>query len=206
MSDTWRIIVLLLVVGVITEAVLLVAVMRQVGDVLLYARPLRSPPPLGGPQVGDIKELPGNRRKRPALVLFTSPGCALCKELEPGFRKLHADWAQQVDIVAVVSSENVEEREAYARELGSFARADLASLTKDWEIPGTPYAVALDNGGRVQGAGIVTKSHHLDGLAIASLGLEAVARPEPDRHAVNGTAPLVIAHIETDPPHSEVSA
>lgn len=39
MSDTWRIIVVLLIAGVLIEAVVLVALMRQVGELLLHGGP-----------------------------------------------------------------------------------------------------------------------------------------------------------------------
>lgn len=76
MSDTWRIVVVMLAVGFLVEAVLLVATMRQVGGVLLRVGPIGAVDVRGGPKVGTVVEVPGRERTgRPALVVFTSSAC-----------------------------------------------------------------------------------------------------------------------------------
>lgn len=153
MSTTWKLVVVLLAGGLVTEAVLLVAVMRQMGSVLLQLGPMRPEALPVGPKVGETKELPG-QTGRPALVLFTS-GCTICESMLPGFRAVRRDYANQLELFAVVTHKDPRERADYARRLGDFARTDLLGLMQDWEIPGTPYAVALDEDGVVRGAGVI---------------------------------------------------
>lgn len=168
MSDTWRIVVVLLAAGFIIEAVFLVAVMRQVGLVVLQREPMRAVDVQPGPPLGMLKSLPGvESTKRPALVLFTSSACPHCKALTPRLRQLYADYGpqahhgHQLDLVAVVTDQNSPSRSEYARELGSFARTDLIALMQDWDIPGTPFAVALDTEHRVQAADVVNTPEQL---------------------------------------------
>lgn len=59
MSETWRIVVVLLAAGVLIEAVFLVAVMRQVGELLLHGGPTMRANALRGPVVETTVDLPG---------------------------------------------------------------------------------------------------------------------------------------------------
>jgi thiol-disulfide isomerase/thioredoxin len=168
--------------GVVVEAVFLVAVMRQVGSLLLVVgttRPLDIPV---GPKVGTVKELPGYETGRPALVAFISPDCPQCHSLAPGFRKMYSAYGHQLELVTVVSHADAHARAEYAREIGSFARTDLPALMQDWEIPGTPFAVALDAERRVRGTGIINTLDQLETLAVTAL---AVA-PNPETSDGNG--------------------
>lgn len=181
MSDTWRIVVVLLAAGFLVEAVVLVALMRQVGAVLLRVGPTRAVDVPGGPKVGTMVEVPGREPTgRPALVVFTSSACEYCKALVPRLRWMHetygpgADHGHQLDLIAVGTDGSAELRAEHARELDGFARTDLITLMQDWDIPGTPFAVALDAEQRVKGAEVVNTPDELETLATIGLELQPV--------------------------------
>jgi len=172
MTDTWRVLFVLMAFGLVAEAIFLVALMRQVGSLLLVVgttRPLDLP---AGPKVGARLSLPGYPKGRPAVVAFVSPDCTQCKSLAPGFGRLHELYRDQLDVVAVVAHADPETRTRYAAEIGAFARTDMPALMQDWEIPGTPYAVALDGSRRVKGGGIVNTLDQLETLAVTALALD----------------------------------
>lgn len=198
MSDTWRLVVLLLAAGFLIEAVFLVAVMRQMGELLLRGVGPTAMPVAGGPELGTSVEIPGvDDRVRPALVVFTSSLCEQCRILEPGLQQIHSLYGpdahdgHQLDLVAVLTDANPTGRAEHARELGGFARTDLIALMQDWSVPGTPFAVALDSDHRVRGAEVVNSQLQLEMLAVEKLGVLFVPPEEradearvPDVHQV----------------------
>lgn len=190
MSDTWHIVVVLLAAGLVIEAVLLVAVMHQLGELLLHGTPGTpgTAAVTGGPRVGTLAAIPGREQAaRPALVVFTSSECEQCRALVPGLRQIHAlygpaaDNGHQLDLVAVLTDRDLDRRTEHARELGSFARPDLIALMQDWNVPGTPFAVALDAKQHVKGAEVASNQVQLEMLAVEKLGvlfIPAEERPE----------------------------
>ena len=202
MSEIWRVVVVLLAVGLLIEAVFLVALMRQVGNLLLQGGVAGANVPTG-PKAGAMAEIPGRDRSGyPALVVFTSSECEQCRALSPGLRRIHelygsrATAGHQLDLIAVLTDRNVGARAEHARELGGFARTDLVALMQDWDVPGTPFAVALDSGMRVRGAEVVNSQTDLEMLAVQRLGIAYVQSSEPER-AENAVA-LAIHQVTGD--------
>lgn len=180
MNDTWRIVVVLLATALLIEAVCLVAMMRQLGSVLLHLGPMTTEAAVG-PGIGQVRAVPGHEEaRRPALTVFTSSGCQHCKQLAPGLRRMHsvygpgAEHGHQLDLIVVVTDEDARRRAEYAQELGSFARTDLSALMQEWDIPGTPFAVAFDAAHRVVESRGVNAPEDLEMLAIQRLGLVGV--------------------------------
>ncbi len=201
MSETWRIVVVLLAVGVLIEAVILVAVMRQVGELLLHGGPTIRAKALRGPEVETTVDVPGRKPTgRPALVVFTSSACEQCQALEPGFKRIHAlygpdaDNGHQLDLVAVLTDRDANGRAEHARELGPWARTDLIALMQDWKVPGTPFAVALDGEHRVKGAQVVNTQMEIEALAVETLGVLFIPREERGEHAF----PIEVQHFDGD--------
>lgn len=197
MSEVWRIVIVLLAAGFVVEAVLLVAVMRQVGELLLHGGPSRTNVP-AGPKLGTVIDVAGREDNgRPALVVFTSSGCEHCEAIEPALERIHAVYGPdapngyQLDLVAVLTDRDATGRQKHAERLGGFARTDLTALMQDWDIPGTPFAVALDSKRRVKGAEVVNGRTQLEMLAVEKLGLVWVASPE----ATVDASSLAIQHV-----------
>src|SRR5207237_7000136 len=107
------------------QAVALVAVMRQVGGLLVRLSPTGVGEVESGPDVDRLVELPRVPPGRPALVVFASPSCTLCRFFETAVPAIRANYAE-IDVVAVVmGAEDALERSAYARRLGESGRADI---------------------------------------------------------------------------------
>jgi hypothetical protein len=140
----------LVVTGAVAAAVVVLAAGRQ-------------PAPRGalevdgeGPALGERSPLAGWFERRPgdtgpALALFTSPGCALCKRVAPA--------AEALEGVEVRRFDEADDPEAWAA-----AR-----------VPGAPFAVALGPGGVVLAKGTVNDARQLESVLAA-----ARARREPD--------------------------
>src|SRR5919198_404806 len=98
------------------------------------------------------------------LVVFLAPRCGLCKPLLPAIEALRRGF-REIDVVAAVIGAEEPELQAYAKEVGEVARPDLAHLEKDWNIPGTPFVVAIDRESRTYASGVVNSLDQLDTLA-----------------------------------------
>ena len=178
----WHALTLGAIVSFGAVVVLLIAVMRQVGSILMVvgtSTPLSIP---AGPKIGSVLPVPGSRLRRPLLVVFVSPDCTQCGNIVPGFERLAAAYRDQLQLLAVVSNGDEESRRAYAERVGSFARTDLPNLYDEWNVPGTPFAVALDSERRVRGSAIVNTLDQLETVAVAALAV----MPVPDAQARNG--------------------
>jgi hypothetical protein len=204
MSDTWRIVIALLALGVITEGMLIVALMRQVGGLLLHGTPIRGDA-AAGPQVGTVVNLPGHELKgRPALVVFVSSGCDECTALIPKLQGIHAAYGpdaadgHQFDLIAVLTDRHLTERERLAAELGSFARTDLVALMQDWHVPGTPFVVAVDAQHRVRGAAVANSQMQLEMLAVQTFGALFV----PPDGRFEDRARIEITQLDSNSSHS----
>jgi thiol-disulfide isomerase/thioredoxin len=161
----WQVLVLLLFASAVVQGVVLVAVMRQVGGVLVQITPPRPGELEGGPAVGTMLDLPGAVPDKPAIVVFAAPNCAPCQELMPSV-PVAARHYREIQFMAVITGRELDERTSYAATIeGVTARADLHHLHDEWQIPGTPYAVGLDEDGRVVRTGVVNHLDHLESLA-----------------------------------------
>ncbi|HEX6130986.1 MAG TPA: thiol-disulfide isomerase [Actinomycetota bacterium] len=137
---------------VIVLALVVVALARQVGTLHLRLGPRGAlevddeGPPLGDAplpmraRAADGAEVtiggPGPRR----LVVFSSPTCPVCREVVPAVPTA----ANAAGVVAQVVHDPDGERE--------------------WDVPGTPFAVVLDASGVVRAKGTVNDLEQLEGL------------------------------------------
>lgn len=182
MSTTWRVVIVLLAVGFVLEAVVIVALMRQIGSILLGVGPMRAPTPPPGPEVGTVVEVPGlEPAELPALLVFVSSQCPACAAVAPRLRWMYdtygpqSEHGHQLDFVVVATDGFGEDAPEHVREVAGFARTDLVALMKDWEIPFVPFVVALDGERRVVRAAGVTQPDELETLATIGLSLQPMA-------------------------------
>jgi uncharacterized membrane protein YphA (DoxX/SURF4 family) len=136
-----------LAAAVVVLGLLVLALYRQVGVLTLRLGP-RVPLELAeeGPAVGALAPALEHLGEHGSeLVVFFSPGCRLCRQLAPGVAAL----AREGVPVRLVH-DDVEE-EAFAR----------------WNVPGTPFAVALAEG-RVAAKGTVNTLEELDELLLVA--------------------------------------
>jgi methylamine dehydrogenase accessory protein MauD len=173
MDGWWLASYLALWVLVVVLAVLVVALARQVGTLHLRLGPRGAlelddeGPPLGeAPQPAELSDLRGRPLTvggpgSPQLLLFVSAGCPICREVLPGVGAAAA--VARMTPVVVADSDGPEVRHAYGD--GTPAPVVAApELAGRYEIPGTPYAVALDELGVVRAKGTVNNLEQMEGL------------------------------------------
>lgn len=183
----------------------MVALMRQVGELLLHGAPGKTNP-TRGPKFGEVVEVPGRERNgRPVLVVFTSADCEQCQKIAPTLKRMAAVYGpegedgHQLDVVAVLTDGDLNRRRQHAAELGDFARTDLVALMQDWDVPGTPFAVALDAAHRVKRSAILGGKTQLEMLPVESLGIIWRAPPE----ATIDAATFALHHVGNGSPPPE---
>jgi hypothetical protein len=174
----WNLLLVLLTVAVAAMALVSIALMRQVGGILLQLNPARVGEVDSGPEVETFVDVPGVAPDTPAVVVFASPTCRLCEFLGPALPALERHYPN-VAVVPIVLGDDPSAREEYARSLGHGARPDAIDLAKEWDVHGTPFAVGVDAEGRVRGSGVANSLDHLESLAEAVL-MPFAAREEHD--------------------------
>ncbi len=185
---------------VLALVAVVLALARQIG--ILYERVA----PMGalmidqGPQGGDavppmsVRDLDGagfvpGAGGRGQLLFFLSPTCPVCKKLLPILRSLRAAEGDQVEIVLASDGEMPEHMAFRDRErLGDFRYVLSTELGMTFRIAKLPYAVLLDEQGRVRAKGLVNSREQLESLfAARELGVasiqEFVARRPHGAHA-----------------------
>ncbi len=174
---------ILLWVAVLAIAALVLALLRQVGQLHERIAPVGALTGSEQPAAGErapVYELPdwaGRVRKvggvhpdgRRTLLFFTSPTCPVCKELLPTVRSLCADEG----IDRVIASDGArEEHERFVERHGLADEAYVlsAELGRTYQVAKLPHAVLLDADGVVAARGLVNTREHLESL------IEAEAR------------------------------
>jgi thiol-disulfide isomerase/thioredoxin len=171
-SLLWQTLILILIGMSAAQAFILVAVMRQLGGVMVQLNPARIGEVDGGPDVDSHVEVPGAEDGRPAIVLFVASDCGLCHLLTPSIPAVRQHFLE-LDFVTVVLGDDADARREYARRLSNGARDDLVDLGRNWDVPGTPFAVGVDGTGRVRARGVVNTLDHLEALAETVVRLHA---------------------------------
>lgn len=179
MADALVISNLLLWVMVIVMAIIIAALARQVG--VLYERVA----PAGalmvnsrlktgdaGPEM-DVTDLDGRPihvggpapDAKSLLMFFTSPTCPVCRSLIPALvsaARSEKSWLK----VMLVSDGETEEHRAYIAEHGlqHFPYVSSALLGARYGVSKLPYAVLMDERGKIASMGIVNSREHLESL------------------------------------------
>ena len=133
-------------------AVAVLALGREVGMLRLRLGPAGALEVSGeGPGLGERIDFVSNLDHGPdavlALAVFTSPGCRVCDSLEPALDSLSRD-----PLVAV----------------RRFDELEHASVWDELRIPGSPFAIALDLGGRVLAKGTFNNLAQLESVLAAA--------------------------------------
>jgi hypothetical protein len=135
--------------AVVVLGVVVLALAREVGMLRLAIGPQSAlEVPEEGPPVGSDSGLAGHLDPRVGptvlgLAVFTSDGCRLCQQLKPQIRALGRD-----PYVSLLELDEVRDAEHWHR----------------LDIPGSPFAVALDAGGRVLAKGTFNSLPQLESV------------------------------------------
>ncbi|HEX4153432.1 MAG TPA: redoxin family protein [Steroidobacteraceae bacterium] len=167
--------------AVLVLGVICIALARQIGVLHQRIAPagalsLRQPLKLGEPTPemslngldGATVRIGGVRGGRSQLVLFVSPDCTVCEALLPAVRSAQGAERQWLDIVLASDGDPVEHRE-FVREkgLGKFPYVISEHLGRTFGVAKLPYAVLIDEAGKLTATGLVNTREHLESLFVA---------------------------------------
>jgi len=107
----------------------------------------------------------GPRKQRSQLIFFAAPDCPMCKSLLPVLRsaaRAEADWLDAV--VAGDGDEAGYRRMADQHEMWDMPIVLSEALGRSFGVSKLPYAVLIDESGRVASLGLVNSREHLESL------------------------------------------
>jgi methylamine dehydrogenase accessory protein MauD len=168
-------------VAVLALGVVCMALARQVGVLHQRIAPagalaLRQPLKLGEPVPemsltaldGAAVRIGGVRGGRSQLVLFVSPDCAICESLLPAVRSAQGAERAWLDIV-LASDGDAERQLQFVKDngLGRFPYVLSEQLGRTFGVAKLPYAVLIDEAGKLSATGLVNTREHLESLFVA---------------------------------------
>jgi methylamine dehydrogenase accessory protein MauD len=177
-------------IAVLLLGVVCIALARQVGvlhqrlapaGALTMARALNAGD--AAPQLsltaldGTAVQIGGVRAGRSQLILFLSPDCAICQTLLPSVRSAQGAERQWLDIVLASDGGSAERHLAFVREKGlsRFPYVLSEALGRSFGVAKLPFAVLLDEAGRLAASGLVNTREHLESLFVAKeIGVSSI--------------------------------
>lgn len=169
---------ILLWVAVVVLAVLVAALARQVG--ILHERiapagalslhqqvkPGDTPTALELATVdGGSVRIGGPRADRSQLIFWASPDCSVCKTLLPVLRSSATAERSWLDVVLAGDGSAAAYRAMAAEhDLAGLPLVLSEALGRAYGVSKLPYAVLLDESGRVAALGLVNSREHLESL------------------------------------------
>jgi methylamine dehydrogenase accessory protein MauD len=187
-------------VAVLGLAAVVFALVRQIGVLHERIAPMGALTIDRGPQVGDpspVFDLIDLRQRavsigRPAadgkstFVMFVSPTCPVCKKLIPVMKSIVKREAA-LNLVFASDGDRAElERFVQAQHIEEYPMLLSAELGMSFRIGKLPYAVLIDEQGRVRAKGLINTREHLESILEArDLGVASLqeylrkANPSP---------------------------
>lgn len=179
MDGWWAASYVVLWLLVLSLGVIVVALARQIGTLHLRLGPRGAlevddeGPPLGtslpemtGTDTGGTDRSIGGPGE-PQLLLFTSPGCMVCKQVLPSVSVIARSGNLQPYVLTDVDIE--EARLAYAKEQLGAPVVSAKEITAAYDVPGTPYVIVTDKLGVVRAKGTVNNLEQMEGLVDTAL-------------------------------------
>jgi methylamine dehydrogenase accessory protein MauD len=172
---------IMLWIGLFVLGVVCMALARQIGvlhqriapaGALSLPQPLKlgdPAPELALPDLhGSIVKIGGVRGGRSQLLLFLSPDCAICETLLPALRSAQGAERSWLDIV-LASDGELSKHDAFVREKGltKFPYVVSEHLGRSYGVSKLPYAVLIDEAGKLSSTGLVNTREHLESLFVA---------------------------------------
>ncbi|MGH6632410.1 methylamine dehydrogenase accessory protein MauD [Sphingopyxis sp.] len=169
----------LLWTAVIALGLLVIALARQIGVLHERIAPAGALTLHQKKQVGDLApefELPslsgsnikigGSRQGKSQLIFFLSPVCPVCKSLLPVLRSVARAERRWVD--TVLASDGSDELQ-HQNMVKTFGLSDLPyvlseQLGRSLGVSKLPYAVLIDEEGRIASLGLINNREHLESL------------------------------------------
>ena len=168
-------------VAITVLGVVCMALARQIGVLHQRIAPagalsLRQPLKLGEmtPEMtltaldGTPVKIGGVRGGRGQLVLFLSPECEVCEALLPALRSAHGAERGWLDMV--LASDGEPSRHAgfvLEKGLTKFPYVLSENLGRSYGVSKLPYAVLIDEAGKMSATGLINTREHLESLFVA---------------------------------------
>jgi len=149
----------------------------KVGDAApifdLYALD-QSPLTIGGPSASGLS----------TMLMFVSPTCPVCKKLLPIVRSIAASETRWLRVVFTSDGEEPAQQEFVRRHrLESFPMVLSSELGMTYRVSKLPYAVLIDEEGRIRAKGLVNTREHLESIIQAKqMGVASVQDYLRSRH------------------------
>jgi methylamine dehydrogenase accessory protein MauD len=117
---------------------------------------------------GSVVQVGGERGGRSQLILFLSPDCSICEALLPSVRSAFTAERSWLDIVLASDGEAPAHR-AFVRDKGltKFPYVISEQLGRRYGVAKLPYAVLIDQAGKLAATGLVNTREHLESLFVA---------------------------------------
>jgi methylamine dehydrogenase accessory protein MauD len=158
---------------VISLAVVVVALARQIGTLHLRLGPRgalemdEEGPALGdAPGAFDVTTIDGRSvtvgRGEAQLLMFVSPGCMVCEQVLPSIPVVARSGSLTPYVLTDV--DHFETERAFGPKKLPAAVASAPSVATAYAVPGTPYIVVLDEAGIVRAKGTVNNLEQMEGL------------------------------------------
>ncbi len=198
MNDALMISNVLLWIAVLAALVGLFALARQIGVLYERVAPMGALMMDTGPKVGEpspVFELPnlvGNTRvtigrpgDKSTLLFFLSPTCPVCKKLLPILRSVNNTEKDWLRVVLTSDGEQPEHLAFYEKaDLKEFPYLLSSEPGMAYRVAKLPYAVLLNEQGRIVAKGLVNSREQLESLFTAKeLGVASVQEFIDHQHA-----------------------
>lgn len=107
----------------------------------------------------------GKRQRRGQLIFFLSPDCPVCKTLLPVVRSARGAERGWLDVVLASDGDAAAHRQLVMAEgLAGFDYVLSEDLGRKLGVSKLPYAVLIDEEGRIASLGLVNNREHLESL------------------------------------------
>jgi methylamine dehydrogenase accessory protein MauD len=206
----------LLWILVLSMALMMLALLRQVGVLHERIAPMGALTLDRGPKEGEaaplfeVKDLRdnsslriGGARGRSTLLFFLSPTCPVCKKLLPIVKSIRQAENAWLDVILASDGEPSEhERFIRAQHLEDFPYVLSTDVGMTYRIGKLPYGVMIDDEGVIRAKGLINTREHLESLIEAKqMGVASIQQYLQSRHAAEGHDAQ--AHTEgAEPAHS----
>ncbi|MGA2190003.1 MAG: redoxin domain-containing protein [Steroidobacteraceae bacterium] len=117
---------------------------------------------------GAAVRIGGVRDGRSQLLLFVSPDCTVCEALLPAVRSAQNAERRWLDII--LASDGESDRHAQfvqEKDLEKFPYVVSEHLGRSYAVAKLPYAVLIDEAGKLSSSGLVNTREHLESLFVA---------------------------------------
>lgn len=154
---------------------------RQVGVLFERVAPMGALMIDQGPKVNELapafelealrggKVRIGGRSTRSQLVFWLSPTCPVCKKLLPVLKSIKEAESRWLQVVLASDGEHPQHTDFSKRfALDDFEYVLSHGLGMTYRISKLPYAVLIDEGGKVRAKGLVNSREQLESLFAAS--------------------------------------